>query len=423
MLLTFLMLALVFLGMPISFALGVSSVAFLWQQGVPLVALPQRMAVSVDSFPLLAVPFFVLTGSLMNIGGVTRRIFTLANSLVGHITGGLAHVTVVANMFFAGISGAAVADAAALGPVMIEAMHRQGFPRAFAAAVTASASTIGPIIPPSIIMVIYAITAGGVSIGALFIGGFIPGVLMGLALMTLVYVTTRRQNYPRNDAFHLSLVFGTLKEALLPILTPVIILGGILGGIFTATESGAVAAVYALILGTLVYREIRLRDLPRILAETMITTAMVIFIVSTAAAFGWIMSYLRVPQLVAEALGSVSRSWWVIFMLLNLLYLFLGCIMEAAAIVIMTIPIIMPIITQVGIDPVHFGVVLAVNMSIGTLTPPVGIVMFVICQIADLTVEAYTRATLPFILVLIAVLFVVTTFPQIVLFLPRLLGS
>jgi C4-dicarboxylate transporter DctM subunit len=423
MLLALLMLGLVFLGMPISFALGVASVAFLWYQGVPLVALPQRMAVSVDSFPLLAVPFFVLTGSLMNIGGVTRRIFALANSLVGHVTGGLAHVTVVANMFFAGISGAAVADAAALGPVMIEAMHRQGFPRAFAAAVTASASTIGPIIPPSIIMVIYAITAGGVSIGALFIGGFIPGVLMGLALMTLVYVTTRRQNYPRNDAFHLSLVFGTLKEALLPILTPVIILGGILGGIFTATESGAVAAVYALILGTLVYREIRLRDLPRILAETMITTAMVIFIVSTAAAFGWIMSYLRVPQLVAEALGSVSRSWWVIFMLLNLLYLFLGCIMEAAAIVIMTIPIIMPIITQVGIDPVHFGVVLAVNMSIGTLTPPVGIVMFVICQIADLTVEAYTRATLPFILVLIAVLFVVTTFPQIVLFLPRLLGS
>ena len=423
MLLAVLMLGLVFLGMPISFALGVASVAFLWYQGVPLVALPQRMAISVDSFPLLAVPFFVLTGSLMNIGGVTRRIFALANSLVGHITGGLAHVTVVANMFFAGISGAAVADAAALGPVMIEAMHRQGFPRGFAAAVTASASTIGPIIPPSIIMVIYAITAGGVSIGALFVGGFLPGVMMGLALMALVYITTRRRNYPRNDAFHLSLVFGTLKEALLPILTPVIILGGILGGIFTATESGAVAAVYALILGTLVYREIRIRDLPRILAETMITTAMVIFIVSTAAAFGWIMSYLRVPQLVAEALGAVSRNWWVIFMLLNLLYLFLGCIMEAAAIVIMTIPIIMPIITQVGIDPVHFGVVLAVNMSIGTLTPPVGIVMFVICQIAELTVEAYTRATLPFILVLIGVLFVVTTFPQIVLFLPRLLGS
>jgi tripartite ATP-independent transporter DctM subunit len=423
MLLALLMLGLVFLGMPISFALGVASMAFLWYQGVPLVALPQRMAVSVDSFPLLAVPFFVLTGSLMNIGGVTRRIFALANSLVGHITGGLAHVTVVTNMFFAGISGAAVADAAALGPVMIEAMHRQGFPRAFAAAVTASASTIGPIIPPSIIMVIYAITAGGVSIGALFVGGFIPGVMMGLALMGLVYLTTRRRNYPRNDAFHLSVVLRTLKEALLPILTPAIILGGILGGIFTATESGAVAAVYALILGTLVYREIRVRDLPRILAETMITTAIVIFIVSTAAAFGWIMSYLRVPQLVAGALGALSRNWWVIFMLLNLLYLFLGCIMEATAIVIMTIPIILPILAHVGIDPIHFGVVLAVNMSIGTLTPPVGIVMFVICQIAELTVEDYARATLPFILVLIGVLLLVTTFPQLVLFLPRLLGS
>jgi C4-dicarboxylate transporter DctM subunit len=241
--------------------------------------------------------------------------------------------------------------------------------------------------------------------------------------MALVYVTTRRRNYPRNDAFHPSVVFRALKEALLPILTPVIILGGILGGIFTATESGAVAAVYALILGTLVYREIRVRDLPRILAETMITTAMVIFIVSTAAAFGWIMSYLRVPQLVAESLGAVSRNWWVIFMLLNLLYLFLGCIMEATAIVIMTIPIILPILAHVGIDPIHFGVVLAVNMSIGTLTPPVGIVMFVICQIAELTVEAYTRATLPFILVLIGVLLIVTTFPQLVLFLPRLLGS
>jgi C4-dicarboxylate transporter DctM subunit len=423
MLLTILMLALVFLGMPISFALGVSSVAFLWQQGVPLVALPQRMAVSVDSFPLLAVPFFVLTGSLMNIGGVTRRIFALANSLVGHITGGLAHVTVVANMFFAGISGAAVADAAALGPVMIEAMHRQGFPRPFAAAVTASASTIGPIIPPSIIMVIYAVTAGGVSIGALFVGGFIPGVLMGFALMGFIYFITRRRNYPRSDAFHFPAVLTAFREAILPLLTPAIILGGILGGIFTATESGAVASVYALILGTLVYREIRLRDLPRIFAETMITTAMVIFIVATAAAFGWIMAYLRVPQLVAETLSAISRHWWVIFMLLNVLYLFLGCIMEAAAIVIMTIPIVMPILAHVGIDPVHFGVVLAVNMSIGTLTPPLGIVMFVICQIAELSVEAYTRATLPFILILIAVLFVVTTFPQLVLFLPRLFGS
>ncbi|HSB82739.1 MAG TPA: TRAP transporter large permease [Candidatus Methylomirabilis sp.] len=423
MLLTLLMLGLVFLGMPISFALGVSSVAFLWQQSVPLVALPQRMAVSVDSFPLLAVPFFVLTGSLMNTGGVTRRIFALANSLVGHVTGGLAHVTVVANMFFAGISGAAVADAAALGPVMVDAMSRQGFPRAFAAGITAAASTIGPIIPPSIIMVIYAITAGGVSIGALFIGGVIPGILMGLSLMALVYGITRRRSYPRNAGFHFPVMLGALREAVLPLLTPAIILGGILGGVFTATESGAVAAVYALILGTLVYREIRFRDLPRILAETMITTAMVIFIVSTAAAFGWIMSYLRVPQLVAGALSAFSRNWWVIFMLLNLLYLFLGCIMEAAAIVIMTIPIIMPILAQVGIDPIHFGVVLAVNMSIGTLTPPVGIVMFVMCQIANLSVEEYTRATLPFILILIAVLFVVTSFPQLVLFLPRLTGN
>ena len=423
MLLTLLMLVLVFLGMPISFALGVSSAVFLLYQGVPLVALPQRMAVSVDSFPLLAVPFFVLTGALMNTGGVTRRIFALANSLVGHITGGLAHVTVVANMFFAGISGAAVADAAALGPVMIDAMHRQGMPRDFAAAVTASASTIGPIIPPSIIMVIYAVTAGGVSIGALFLGGFIPGVIMGLSLMGLVYWFTRRRNYPKNDAFHFAVAVKAFREALLPLLTPAIILGGILEGVFTATEAGAVASVYALVLGTLVYREIRVRDLPRIFAETMITTAMVIFIVATAASFGWIMSYLRVPQLVAETLSAFSRNWWVIFMLLNLLYLFLGCIMEAAAIVIMTIPIVMPMLAQVGIDPIHFGVVLAVNMSIGTLTPPVGIVMFVICQIADLTVEAYTRATLPFILLLIAVLFVVTTFPQIVLFLPRLLGS
>jgi len=423
MLLTILMLGLVFMGMPISFSLGVSSLAFLWQQGIPLVALPQRMAVSVDSFPFLAVPFFILTGALMNTGGVTRRIFALADSLVGHITGGLAHVTVVANMFFAGISGAAVVDAAALGPVMIEAMNSRGFPKRFAAAVTASASTIGPIIPPSIIMVIYGITAGGVSIGALFIGGLIPGVIMGLALMALVYAVTRRRNYPRNEAFHLSIVLAALKDALLPILTPAIILGGILGGVFTATESGAVASVYALILGTFVYREIGLRDLPKILAEAMITTALVIFIVATAASFGWIMSYLRVPQLVAQGLSALSQNWWVIFMVLNLLYLFLGCIMEAAAIVIMTIPIIMPILAQVGIDPIHFGVVLAVNMSIGTLTPPVGIVMFVICQVAKLTVEEFAKATWPFILILIVVLFMVTTFPHLVLFLPRLFGS
>lgn len=412
------LLVMIFGSMPVAFALGLVGLYFYFQLGLPLESFVQRMAIGVDSFPLLAAPFFILAGNLMNTGGITRRIFHLADSLVGHIRGGLGHVNVLASMLFAGMSGAALADAAGLGKVEIQAMTENGYDLEFSTAVTAASSTIGPIIPPSIIMVIYGISAQ-VPIDKLFLGGIIPGILMGFVLMAMVYGYSLVNNYKRRERFDIKLVWKCFKDAILALLTPLIILGGILGGIFTPTESGAVAAFYALIISVFVYREISLKDLRNIFLETAMVTATILFIVSTASIFGWALTFEQVPLKIAAQLVEISASKTAILFLLGAFYLFWGTLMEASAIVIMTVPVVMPILARFGIDPVFFGVLLAVNMSIGTITPPVGIVMFVMNKITGLSMERYIRLIWPWLLALILVMFGLIFFPQAVLWIPN----
>jgi len=380
----------------------------------------QRMVNGLDSFPLLAVPFFILVGELMNTSSVTSRIFSFANSIVGFIPGGLGHVNVLNSMIFAGMSGAAVADAAGIGRVEIKAMNEQGFDNEFSAAVTAASSTIGPIIPPSIPMVIFGMVAN-VSIPALFIGGILPGILMGISMMVVVYIVSVRRHYPRSDRFSMRLVKTTFLKALPSLMTPVILIGGILGGVFTPTEAAAVAVVYALFLGCLIYRDIPIAELGEIIFRTSISTAIILIIISTAAVIGLFVAREQVPQKLVVSLSSISKNPIIILLSINIMLLFLGCFLDTTAIIVILTPILLPVIKMFGIDPVHFGVLMILNLMIGLLTPPFGLIMFVICDICKISVFQFTKATLPFIIILLVTLFLVTYIPEIVLFLPRLL--
>lgn len=408
------------IGLPVAFCLCFTSIVTMILQDVSLLAFAQNLSLGMNSFPLLAVPFFILSGQLMNTGGMTHRIFNFANYIVGHIRGGLGQVNIAASLIFAGMSGAAVADAAGLGVVEIKAMKDAGYDADFSVAITAASSTIGPIIPPSIIMVIYGITAE-VSIGRLFIGGVIPGILMTIALVILTYAIATRRNYPVEPKVDAKTAVKGFLNALPALFTPLIIVGGILGGIVTPTEAGAVAVLYSLILGLFIYKELKIRDLPKIFIEAMLTTSLLLFIVGSAKTFGWVLTYFRIPALFAEAVSGFTNDPLLILFLFIGVYLFLGCFMEAAAAVIMTVPVVLPLTQSVGIDPVFFGVIVSMCMSIGTLTPPLGIVMYIMCEIADITVEHFSRVILPYLCVLIAVILLIAFFPGIVLFLPNLL--
>jgi tripartite ATP-independent transporter DctM subunit len=410
----------IFSGLPIAFALCVPSILVLVIRGIPLSAFIQNFSLGVNSFPLLAVPFFILAGNLMNSGGITQRIFRFANALVGPIPGGLGQVNIIASLIFAGMSGAAVADAAGLGVVEIKAMRDAGYDRDFSAAITAASSTIGPIIPPSIIMVVYGVTAE-VSVGRLFMGGVIPGFLMTAALMLFVLVIAIRKNYPREKRIPFGLMMKEFLEALPALFTPLIIVGGILGGVFTPTEAGAIACLYAFIVGLFFYRELNFKDLYRIALNTMMMTALILFIVGAAKVFGWVLTYLRIPAVFAQTIGSLTQSPLLIILLLVGVYIFLGCFMEASSIVVMTVPVVLPLLKTLGIDPVYFGVLVAMCMSVGTLTPPVGTVLYVVCNIAEIPVEHFIRTLLPYIGILLLVIVLVAIFPQLVLFLPNLL--
>ncbi|MFB3819510.1 MAG: TRAP transporter large permease [Candidatus Methylomirabilales bacterium] len=414
----FLLLA---LRVPIAFALGAVSLGFLAARGEVLLAVSQRMSAAVDSFPLLAIPFYILMGKLVNEAGLTDRIFGFAQSLVGHIRGGLAHVNILNSMIFAGMSGAAVADVGGMGAIEIKAMTDNGYDVDFAAAVTAASSTIAPIIPPSISMVVYGVLAS-TSVGALFLGGLVPGVLMGLCMMGYAYLVAVRRAYPLQPRAGLRLVWRSLREALLGLLTPVILLGGIGFGVVTPTEAAVVAVFYSLILGAMVYRRLGMADLVRLLRETVEMTGVVVFVMTTASLFAWILAREQVPQRFAELVTSLTSSPVAVLLLINLLGLVLGCFFDGISILVIVVPIFLPILDRVGIDRVHFGVLFVLNTVIGLLTPPVGAVLYATTEVAQIPFERVVRATLPFLWPLLATLVMVTYFPWTVLAVPRLFG-
>ena len=408
------------LGIPIAFVLGLTSfVALLYSGNIPLLLMPKEMFSGTDSFPLLAVPFFMLAGNLMNVGGITKRLVNFCNILLGYIRGGLALVNVVASMFFAGITGAAVADTSALGSILIPAMTEEGYDKDFSAAVTAASSTVGPIIPPSIPMVILG-TVGELSVGALFLAGVIPGIMVGLSLLVVAYGISRKRNYRKGKIKSVKAFFYGLKDALLALLMPAIIMGGILGGIFTPTEAAVVAVVYAFIVSFVVYREIRWKDLPKVLIDSVVTTSIIMLVIANSAIFGWILANHQVPQAVAQIFLSISSNKWVIFLMINIFLLFVGTFMETTASLIILTPILLPLAVQVGIDPIHFGLVMVLNLVIGLITPPLGVCLFVACSIAKITLEQIVKAILPFLIAVISILFLVTYIPELSLWIPRM---
>jgi C4-dicarboxylate transporter DctM subunit len=410
------------MNVPIAIAIGLASVAaILFSGSIPPIVVVQKMFTAADSFPLMAVPFFILAGSLMEFGGISRRLVEFANSIVGRFSGGLAFVAITASMFFVAISGAAVATVAAIGTILIPAMVRRGYDKPFATAVQATAGTLGVMIPPSIPMIIYGVLTG-VSIGALFMGGILPGILVGLSLMFVAWLISRKKGYRGDEKSSLNRIWQTFKQAILALLMPVIILGGIYGGVFTPTEAAVVAVVYGFVVGFFIYRELNLSQLKDILVTTVVGTSMIMFIIATSSVFSWILTAEQIPQVVANAILSISKNPIIILALINLLLLFLGTFMETVAAIIILVPVLLPVITQIGVDPLHFGIVLVVNLAIGMVTPPLGVCLFIGCSIADITLEDITRAVWPFILIMIADVLLLTYLPWISTILPRLTG-
>jgi tripartite ATP-independent transporter DctM subunit len=356
----------------------------------------------------------------MNAGGITNRLFRFAQNLVGHLKGGLGHVTVVSAMIFAGMTGAAVAEAAAIGTVGLEGMTKRGFDRKFCTAIIASASTIGPVIPPSIPLVIYG-SITGTSVGRLFLGGFIPGFLMGIALMIIVYVVSGRRDYPRERRATFRELLDSILGALSAAFTPVIIIGGMVTGIFTPTEASVAATIYALVLTMLIYKEVKLKDLPRILWETLESSVRVLFIISAAGIFGWLLIHQRVPETVIKGLLSLSGNPWIVLLIINFILLMLGCFMEGISVLLLTIPVFVPVITKLGIDPVHFGLIMTLNSMIGLLTPPVGMVLYTMSSISKIPVWDLAHELRWHIIALLVVLGLITQVPSITTFIPNLL--
>jgi C4-dicarboxylate transporter DctM subunit len=412
---------LILIGFPIAVAMGLTAVGFFLGLGEPRMigAMAQRMYSAVSSFPLLAIPFFILAGNLMNSGGMTDRIFGFARTLVGHVRGGLAHVSVLASMIFAGVSGAALAEAMGLGVIEIKAMKDGGFDKTFAGAVVASSSTIGPVIPPSIPMVIYGALAE-VSVGKLFLGGVIPGVMMGIGIMIIIYILSVKRGYRAEQRATLAQIIRSGIDGILGLLAPGIIMGGILGGVFTPTEAAVAAVIYAMVVGCLVYRELDLTRLYGILWDTVDQTVRVMFIIAAAGMFGWLLIYIRAPQAIVEGLTSLTSSPMVILLILNVILLVLGCFMEGIAIMLLTVPIFMPVLVKFGIDPVHFGVVMTLNLMIGLLTPPVGMVLYAVSTIAQVPVIKLAWELVPFMVILGVVLILITYIPGLVTWLPTL---
>lgn len=414
-------LLLMVLKMPVAFSLGMSCLYYIITHGVPLQTVAQVMLGTFESFTLLAIPLFMLAGQIMNTGGVTNRLFDFARSLVGHIPGGLGHVNIVSSLIFAGMSGSATADSAGLGTIEISYMKKEGYDPAYAAAVTAASSTVGTIMPPSLGFVIYG-SMTGTSIGGLFLAGILPALVMTAAQMLLVYFEARRTDQRLYPKASLKEVLSSFGRSLLPMLTPLIILSGILTGVTTPTEAAVLAVLYALFLGTLVYRELTWQGVLQTVVNVGKGTSRIMLIVSFAALFGWILTYEGIPGMLAEALSSLSDDSYVILLVLNLFILLLGCFMEGISVMLIVIPVLMPLLLSLGVDMMHFGVVLELNLNIGLITPPLGVCAYVAADIAGVSFEEVIRAIWPFLLVLIGVLMLITYIPALTLLLPRAFG-
>jgi len=408
------------IGVPVAVTLGLASVAYLLLEGIPLVSVPQKMYAGMDVFVLLCIPGFILAGNLMNSGGITERIIRFANALVGWMRGGLGLTNVAGSMLFGGISGTAVADAASIGGMMIPGMKKAGYPADFSAAITAASSTVGPIIPPSVPMIIVG-ALSGISVGKMFLAGAVPGILMGLAMMVTCYIIAVRRDFPRQPWAGLAELGRSFLGAFWALAMTALIIGGLLTGLATPTETAIIASVYALIVGLLIYRELPVRDIPRIFINSAVSSAAILALVGFANVFGWILVSERIPQAIAAAVLSVTDNKYLVIILINLLLLFVGMFMETiAALIILFVPLL-TLAQSVGVDPLHFATFAVLNLMIGLTTPPVGVCLFVCANIAKLPLTPVIVAILPFLLTNILVLLLVSYVPPIATWLPSVL--
>jgi len=410
----------ILLGMPLFASMGLAAFAFVAFGGLSPSIVPQKMAQAMNSFPLVAAPLFILMGNLLGAAKLTDRIVRFATSLVGALRGGYAHASILSSMIFAGMVGSAVADAAGTGAVEVRAMKKAGYRPETAAAISAAAATIGPIIPPSLPMVIYGVSADA-SIGRLFLAGVVPGVLMGVSLMAMVAIIAPRQGLPRHAFGGLRAIWSAFRESVWALLAPAILLGGMFSGLFTPTEAAAVADLYALFLGFVVYRSLSVKELPAILVHTAETTGIVMVLVMVAGALGWCMSISRIPQTFAPAMVAAIHEPLVFLFVSNVILLIVGCFMEALAAMLILIPILVPAAISFGIDPVQFGLIMIFNLILGTIHPPIGVVLFVMARIAEVSFEQISRAILPWLVPLLIVLVAITVWPVLTLGLPALL--
>ncbi len=421
-LLLLLLFGFIALGVPVAFAMGLASTVFILVAPgqIPLEVLPQRMIAGMDSFSLLAIPFFYLAGELMNAGGITQRLVAVSQAFVGHFRGGLSHVVVLSNMLMAGVSGSAVADCAATGSVLIPAMKRAGYGAAYSSALTAAAATIGPIIPPSIPMIVLGILTN-LSIGRLFLGGAVPGILMGLYLMATSYLISRRRGYQPAPRATWAERGRAAWSAGFALLMPAVVLGGIVAGVMTPTEAGAVAALYALLVGLFVYRGMALRDLPRVLGRAASGAAVVLLILSASYVFGWLLANMRVGDAIVATVQGISTERWVVLLVINVFFLAWGMVLDPVPALIILVPMFLPLIQKAGIDPIHFGVMVVLNLMIGLVTPPVGFLVYLTASLGEVPIGQVFKEALPFIAALLVVLALTTYVPPLVLWLPNLL--
>lgn len=417
-------IVLLVIGVPIAFSIGISAILTLLVGIAPIPAfttIAQRVATSLDSFPLLAIPFFVFAGQLMNSGGIAKRLINLAKVLVGWIPGGLAFVNIIANMLFGAISGSAAASASAIGGFMSPVMEKDKYPRPFSAAINITSATTGLIIPPSNILIVYSLASGGVSIAALFMAGYLPGILVGLSLMLVAGYYARRMDLSVGEKVHLREGIRRFFDAIPSLMLLVIVIGGIVAGFFTATEASGIAVVYTLGLA-LIYKEVKIRHLPRIILETVEIVSIVLLLVAASMALSWVMSYQNIPQEMSEMMLNISQNKFVILLIINLVLLFVGVFMDMTPAVLIFTPIFLPAVVQLGIDPIHFGMIMVLNLSVGLCTPPVGSLLFIGCSVGKVSIGQVLRPMLPFWVVMILTLMLITYFPQISLWLPRVLG-